>query len=95
MYRHIVGVLVVVIGVFILMVGFYKSFPSKPGDQLPLPENPIVLWVYEVMPVVTPPAESTDWANNIPYVILLILVAFGLRFIFGNSKKSKQQPWEK
>ena len=95
MYRLIIGILVVAIGLFPLMVGLYKSVPSKPLGQLPPPENPVVLWIYDVMPVVMPPAESQNWASNIPYAILLLTVAFGLWLIFGDSKKSKQQPWEK
>ncbi len=95
MYRRIIGVLVVVIGLFFLMVGFYKSFPAGPWGKLPTPQNPIWLWVDKLMPPASYPSDTTNWPDNCVYVVLLVAVGYGIFLTVGGSPKATHRAWEK
>jgi hypothetical protein len=95
MYRRIVGILVVVIGVFFLLVGFYKSFPAGPWGKLPDLHNQIWVWVGKVMPPVSYPSDTTNWGDNCVYIILLIVVGYGGFLIIGGTAKATPRAWEK
>jgi hypothetical protein len=95
MWRRLFGILVIAAGLFPLIVGLYKSFPKGRWGELPPIHNPVWLWIDKLMPPVVSPANAQDWGNNCVYVVLLVVVAFGLFLTIGKRGKSKRREWEK